>query len=115
MDFYTPAAIPREEEVCHTEDGYGMWPQTSNLDCSADEMQAGTGGSFRSWLDMDRVDPCQPTQSRNVGVGRMQEGNGQWPRAHSDSFRPSCGDVDDCVETGEHIVDVGLTLQGQLY
>ena len=44
-----------------------------------------------------------------------QEGNGQWPRAHSDSFRPSCGDVDDCVETGEHIVDVGLTLQGQLY
>ena len=32
----------------------------------------------RGWLDMDRVDPCQPTQAYNVGSIMMQDSNLNW-------------------------------------
>ena len=52
-----------------------MWPHTSSIEQSVGGLNADGGGIFhRSWLDMDRVDPCQPTQSSNVGAATMQGG-----------------------------------------
>jgi hypothetical protein len=69
----------------------------------------------RSWLDMDRVDPCQPTQSYNVGGGSQQGGSVHWSGAHSGRVQRIRIDRDEHVDQAEHNVDVGLSLQGQFY
>ena len=64
---------------------------------------------------MDRVDPCQPTQSYNVGGSTHGQGSAHWSAANSDRVHAgSIGRVD-YVEQAQCNVDVGLTLHGQFY
>ena len=74
------------------------------------------GTSFnRNWLDMDRVDPCQSTESHNLGASTQGGGNVHWSAAHNGRAQPIRIDVDEYVEHGQCNVDVGLSLQGQFY
>lgn len=55
-------------DVPDTEHRSGMWAQTRSVTQSNVGMHADSGGGFnRGWLDMDHVDPCQPTQAYNMG------------------------------------------------
>jgi hypothetical protein len=67
------------------------------------------------WLDMDRVDPCQPTQAHNVGSVMMQNSNLNWTGAHSGRVQGNRVDLGSYVEPGADNVDVGLSLHGQFY
>jgi hypothetical protein len=94
----------------------GMWAQPHCVPATDTGFNTECATSFnRSWLDMDRVDPCQPTQSHNLGASTQGVGNVHWSAAHIGRAQPIRIDVDEYVEHGQCNVDVGLTLQGQFY
>ena len=103
-------------DVPDTEHRSGMWAQTWSVTQSNVGVNAESGGGFnRRWLDMDRVDPCQPTQAYNMGSATMQDGNVNWIGTHSGRMQSNRADVDQDVEPGQDNVDVGLSLHGKLY
>jgi hypothetical protein len=75
----------------------------------------GSSNIHRSWLDMDRVDPCQPTQSFNVGGTTHGQESVHWSATRSGRDKSVRIDIDEYVEQSECNVDVGLTLQGRFY
>ena len=84
---------------CNTEQVAGLWAQTENVYRNAVGVNSDEPGSqHRSWLDMDRVDPCQPTQSHNVGGGSQQGGSAHWSGVRSGRVHPICMDRDEYVE-----------------
>ena len=94
----------------------GMWAQTGFVTQSNAGQNSASGGRFnRGWLDMDRVDPCQPTQAQNVGSVVVEDGNVTWRGIHSGRMQSNHIDVDKYVEPRQDNVDVGLSLQGQFY
>ena len=94
----------------------GVWPQTNLFDRGVCGLNADGKGSLNcSWLEMDRVDPWRPTQSRNVSVTTMRRGNEQWKGTVSGSSHPIFVSDDESIQVGEHNVNVGLTLQGRFY
>ena len=114
--FEQPGENSAEVVHCSTEQGAGMWAHTGGGDTVTLGVNSEEPGSFhRSWLDMDRVDPCQPTQTYNVGCRSQQGGSAHWSGAHSGRVHPIHIDRDEYVEQGEDNVDVGLSLQGQFY
>ena len=58
----------------------------------------GANNFHRSWLDMGRVDPCQPTQSFNVGGTTHGQESVHWSAAHSGRVKPVRIDMDEYVE-----------------
>jgi hypothetical protein len=56
------------------------------------------------------VDPCQPTQSYNVGGGSQH-----WSGSDSGRVQSIRIDSEEHDDQAEHNVDVGLSLQGQFY
>ena len=124
-DFGTPGEKSNSGVHCDTEQAAGMWAQTESGDQNVlgvlpDQNVLGVHSDepaslHRSWLDMDRVDPCQPTQSFNVGGGSQQGGSANWFGAHSGRVHPILSDRVEYVEQGDDNVDVGLTLQAQFY
>ena len=95
------AIANQELDDCFINQGLGMWPQTSYVEQTVSGLNA-YGGLNCNWLDIDSVDPCQPTQSCTVGAGTMQGGNAHWNGAHSGRLHTNRVDVDEYVESGAH-------------
>ena len=116
-DFGAPGENSNEVVDCSdTEQAAGMWSRTRCADQNVLGLNSVEVGSFDcSWLDMDRVDPCQPTQCYNMGLETQQGGSVHWSAAHSGRAQHSRIDADEYVEERQQNVDVGLTLQGQLF
>jgi hypothetical protein len=114
---FEPAGFGSEGiEASKTNQSSGAKAQTHATDSTAAGPNSVGASSFhRSWLDMDRVDPCQPTQSFNVGASTHGQESVHWSAAHSVRAKPVRIDIDEYVEQSECNVDVGLTLQGQFY
>jgi hypothetical protein len=94
----------------------GMWSQTGSVTKSNAGQNSDAGGRFNcGWLDMDCVDPGQPTQAQNVGTVVVDDGNVNWRGTHSGRMQSNRIDVDEYVEPRQDNVDVGLSLHGQFY
>ena len=116
-DDFKPACFGSEGiEASETNQGSGAMAQTHATDpTTAGPNSDGASSFHRSWLDMDRVDPCQPTQSFNVGGSTHGQESVHWSAEHSVRVKLVRIDIDEYVEQSECNVDVGLTLHGQFY
>jgi hypothetical protein len=115
-DFDAAGVMSEEIDAAENMQGSGARVQTQHRDDTDTAPNSdGTRSSHRSWLDMDHVDPCQPTQNFNVGASTHGQESVHWSAGHSGRVKPVRIDMDEYVEQSDCNVDVVLSLQGQLY